>query len=234
MKISIKILKILNLTLAKRISEKEKTIMINGFTGGKTVVELTKQFKCSRLTIVRNLKKYLGEEEYKKILLKSKKSNLKSKIFDLTNPSTDSTEFDKEDSDNFNLGKNSDELLTISQFTEIAPLNFDIENNAQKDLSSVPIADIDFPNTVYMIVDKRIELEIKYLRDYPDWQFLSEEELDRKTIEIFYDIKLAKRFCNKEQKVIKVPNPNVLKITAPLLLNKGISRIVSADKLISL
>ena len=85
-----------------------------------------------------------------------------------------------------------------------------------------------------MIVDKKIELEIKYLRDYPDWQFLSKEELDRKTIEIFFDIKLAKKFCNKEQKVIKVPNPNVFRIVAPLLLNKGISRIVSAEKLIAL
>ena len=85
-----------------------------------------------------------------------------------------------------------------------------------------------------MIVDKKIELEIKYLRDYPDWQFLSKEELDRKTIEIFFDIKLAKRFCNKDQKVIKVPNSDVFKIVAPLLLNKGISRIVTADKLISL
>ena len=68
------------------------------------------------------------------------------------------------------------------------------------------------------------------MKDYPDWQFLSKEELDRKTIEIFLDIKLAKRFCNKDQKVIKVPNPDVFKIVAPLLLKKGISRIISFDK----
>ena len=87
----------------------------------------------------------------------------------------------------------------------------------------MPISDVDLPNTIYMIVDKKIELEIKYLRDYPDWQFLSKEELDRKTIEIFFDIKQAKRFCNKDQKVIKVPNPEVFRIVAPILLNKGIS-----------
>ena len=87
---------------------------------------------------------------------------------------------------------------------------------------------------VYMIVDKNIELEIKYLKEYPDWQFLSQEELNRKTIEIYFDLKIARRFCNKEQKVIKVPNTEVFKIVAPLLLNRGISRIVSADKLIAL
>ena len=102
------------------------------------------------------------------------------------------------------------------------------------DLSSVPIADIEFPKIVYMVVDKKIELEIKYLKEYPDWQFLSQEELNRKTIEIFFDLKNAKRYCNKEQKVIKVPNTEVFKIVAPLLVSRGISRIVSADKLIAL
>jgi hypothetical protein len=220
--------------LAKRISEKEKEIMISSFTEGKTVDQLIKEFNFSRLTIVRNLKKYLGEEKYKKLILKSKNLNQKAKSHDLKNHSTDSKEFDKENSDNFNSVNNSDELLNISQFTEITPLDFDIENSVQKDLSSVPISYINFPNIVYMIVDKKIELEIKYLRDYPDWQFLSQEELDRKTIEIFFDLKIAKRFCNKDQKVIKVPNPNVFSIVAPLLLKKGISRIVTTDKLISL
>ena len=85
-----------------------------------------------------------------------------------------------------------------------------------------------------MIVDKKIELEIKYLKDYPDWQFLSQEELERKTIEIFDDLKDAKKFCNKEQKVIKVPNTDVFRIAAPILLSKGISRIVNSKKLIAL
>ena len=40
--------------------------------------------------------------------------------------------------------------------------------------------------------------------------------------------------CNKEQKVIKVPNSNVFKIVAPILLSRGISRLVNADKLIAL
>ena len=84
-----------------------------------------------------------------------------------------------------------------------------------------------------MIVDKNIELEIKLLKDYPEWSF-SVEELNRKTIEIFLDLKSAKRFCNKEQKVIKVPNTNVFKIVAPLLISRGISRIVSSEQLIAL
>ena len=52
--------------------------------------------------------------------------------------------------------------------------------------------------------------------------------------ELYFDIQVAKRFCTKEQKVIKVPNTNVFKIVAPLLVSRGISRIVTEDKLISL
>ena len=85
-----------------------------------------------------------------------------------------------------------------------------------------------------MVVDKKIELVIKLLKDYPEWQFLSQDELKRKTIEIFYDLKNAKRFCNKEQKVIKVPNTRVFSIVAPILISRGISRIVCPDKLIAL
>ena len=113
-------------------------------------------------------------------------------------------------------------------------MDFQIEALPQKDLSSVPISDVDFPKIVYMIVDKKIELEIKLLKEFPEWEFLSQNELNRKTIEIHYDLQTAKRLCSKEQKVIKVPNTNVFRIVAPILLSRGITRIVSSDNLIAL
>jgi hypothetical protein len=85
-----------------------------------------------------------------------------------------------------------------------------------------------------MIVNKNIELEVKLLKDYPDWEFLPNEDLKRKTIEIYYDLKTAKRDCMKEQKVIKVPNTDVFRIVSPILISRGITRIVSAEKLIAL
>ena len=127
-----------------------------------------------------------------------------------------------------------DDSFQFIPFTEIIPLDQEIDNVQQKDLSSVPISEIDFPETVYMIVHKTIELETKLLKDYPEWHFLSNSDLNRKTIEIFIDVKIAKRFCNKDQKVIKIPNSNVLKIVAPILITRGISRIISDKNLIAL
>ena len=85
-----------------------------------------------------------------------------------------------------------------------------------------------------MIVNKNIELEVKLLKDYPDWEFLPNEDLKRKTIEIYSDLKLARGACTNEQKVIKVPNTDVFRIVSPILISRGISRIVSAEKLIAL
>ena len=129
---------------------------------------------------------------------------------------------------------NSSYFAPIDSFLELAPIDYDMDNSSRKELSSVSITEVDFPKVVYMIVDKKIELETKFLKDFPEWEFLPNDDLKRRTIEIFFDLNLAKRSCNKDQKVLKVPNTDVFKITAPLLIAKGISRIVCPDNLIAL
>ena len=221
--------------MAKRLSEKEKTNLVKGFINGQTIDDLTQQYHCSKLTVVRNLKKRLGEIKYEELINQRKEIKQAISIQKDVRALVNKDDLGEENLEEYSYENESfEESLRLSSFIEITPLNCEIENSSQKDLSSVPLDQIDFPNIVYMIVDKKIELETKYLKEYPEWQFLSEEELSRKTIEIFFDLKIAKRFCNKEQKVIKVPNTNVFKIAAPILLKKGISRIVSSDKLISL
>ena len=226
--------------LAKRLSEKQKKEITVFFTKGNTIDDIASKFECTKLTITRTLKKIIGDEKYKELLIKSKASNQKSIK---SNRISSQVIGDHSKTKNINK-KNSDQnqnnngiyesSFSETKFFEITPLNCEIENTPQKDLSSIPISEVDFPKIVYLIVDKNIELEIKYLKDFPDWHFLSQDELNRKTIEIFFDLKTAKRFCNKDQKVIKVPNTNVFKIVAPILVSKGISRIVSSDKLVAL
>ena len=223
--------------MAKRLSEKQKKEITKGFKNGKSIDQLYKEFDCSKLTITRNLKIILGEESYKKLISDNKKKSIKETLdkslknndFYIENVNEDSPKI--QNSNNF---FNKKDFYQDASFLEISPVDYEIDNSPRKDLSSVPISEIEFPKTVYMIVDKKIELEIKLLKDFPAWGFLPKDDLDRKTIEIYLDLKLAKRFCNKEQKVIKVPNTNVFKIAAPFLISKGISRIVSDDKLIAL
>ena len=211
--------------MAKRLSESEKKEIVEFFNEGKSIQDIANTFNCTNLTISRNLKKIIGTEKFKQLTNKNK-----SLIQDCNKEVTRiSHKNEKKTYEDF-----EEEVISITPFIEIAPLDCEIENNPQKDFCSVPINEVDFPKVVFMIVDKKIELEIKYLKDYANWQFLSQDELNRKTIEIFGDLKIAKRFCNKEQKVIKVPNTGVFKIVAPLLISKGISRIICDDKLIAL
>lgn len=215
--------------MPKKFSSKEKEEIVKEFVNGSTIDNLSKKFNCTKITITRHLKKSIDPEKYKNIVNindKNKESKLKIQLDqEVDNAHT-------EDLLQEELNTNS-EFLDQS-FLELVPLDHSIDDAPQKDLASISITEIDFPKIVYLVVDKKIELEIKYLKEYPEWQFLSQEELNRKTIEIFYDIKVAKRICNKDQKVIKVPNSEVFQIAAPYLLNKGISRIVSGDKLIAL
>jgi len=198
--------------------------------GGLTIEELSKEFNCTSSTIIRNLKKDIGEKNYKELVNKFKKAE---QIHN-TNDTSSIKSFDsKENVDLTEKDENLNQNL-LSEFIEILPVDFEIDNTARKELSSVPIAEVEFPKIVYMIVDKNIELEIKLLKDYPDWEFLPNEDLNRKTIEIFFDLKKAKRVCKKEKKVIKVPNTDVFRIVSPILISRGISRIVSEEILIAL
>ena len=225
--------------MAKRLSNNERDEILKAFTEGATLDQLSDKFKFTKLTISRNLKKKLGDQKYQELFKRNKSTikNIKNeinnnnlkKILTETNHINDKNTnvFDEENSNYMNQSQDA-------EFIEIVPLNFEIDSAKQKDISSIPIENADLPNIVYMVVDKNIELETKFLNEYPNWQFLPKEDLNRKTIEIFYDSKAAKRNCNKNQKVIKVPNSKVFEKVAPILISRGISRIVSEEALISL
>ena len=224
--------------MAKRLTEKQKEEIKINFLDNQSVEFLSEKFNCTKTTIIRNLKKSLGEIKYKEIL------NRLNATFDLKNKNllendnqqiNEKNKINKTDDTSISIGiSNEDKINPFESFIELTPLDHDFEAVSQKDISSIPLSEIKLPNMVFLIVKKEIELETKYLKDYPEWQFLPQNDLQRKTIEIHFDLKTAKRICNKDQKVIKVPNTDVFRIVAPILMSRGISRIVAAENLISI
>lgn len=223
--------------MAKRLSRKQKEQILKSFLNGKTVDELSEEFSFTKLTISRNLKKDLGENNYKGLINKNKSLETSKSLSDFEFNQgliKDNSEKIIDNNEIKSMSSKESNSFSSEHFVEISPLDFDIDNSSQKELSSVPISAVDFPKVVYMVVDKKIELETKFLKDYPEWEFLPYEDLNRKTIEIYDDMKSAKRQCSKDQKVIKVPNTNVFSIVAPILISRGITRIINSDKLIAL
>ena len=213
--------------MAKRISDKERKEIIDDFINKKSLEEISKRFNFTKLTISRNLKKSLGEDRFNEInkINKIEKREQDPENLDEIIPLENNIDGSKE---------LSNDSFPENNFLEIAPLNLEIDVDQQKDLSSISIKEVELPKVVYMVVDKQVELETRLLKDYVEWNFLPEKDLRRNTIEIFHDLKTAKRSTKKDQRVIKVPNSDVFKIAAPILLSRGISRIVSSEVLIAL
>ncbi len=221
--------------MPKRVSEIQKKQISESFIKGKKISEISEIYNFSKQTIKKQLKSMLGEEQFNTISQKSETNlelindnsveNISNKIEEESQNSTESNEIKHIFSEN---------VLIDEEFFEIPPVITHIDLDNQKDLTSRPLSEANFPDVVFMVVDKNIELEPKLLKDFPEWNFLSEDDLNRKTIQVFSDQKLAKQSCSKNQKLIKVPNTKVFLIAADKLKSKGISRIIFGDSLLAL
>ena len=122
---------------------------------------------------------------------------------------------------------------TDNNFEEIVPLisSFDFE---KKQLDFEILNQESLPEIVYMLVDKKVELEIKSISDLPEWSFLPENELTRNAILLFLNQRSAKRSCSRNQRVIKIPNTSVFEISKSFLFSKGITRLILEDSIIAL
>ena len=85
-----------------------------------------------------------------------------------------------------------------------------------------------------MLVDKAVELESKPLKEFAQWSFLPEKDQNRLALVLFSNQRSAKRSCSRNQRVIKVPDSSIFKITFPHLIAKGITRLILDESLIAI
>ena len=223
--------------MSKRVSQIQKRQISESFINGKEISELSEIYKFTKQTIIKQLKIILGEEQFITLSDQRKaKSRLKNENFKLVEKksrksSGESQKINQAYENCHNLSKRE---MIDEEFFEIPPVKTNIDLDKQKDLTSKPLSEVNFPDILYIVVDKNIELEPKLLKDFPEWRFLSEDDLNRTTIQVFSDQKLAKQSCSKNQKLIKVTNTNVFLIASENLKSKGISRIIFGDSLLAL
>ena len=192
----------------------------------------------------------------KRDLINNKIINVKQKNIELTN-SLDSfkednevdsiSSVDLEDSADFvgeipsetknsiSLNEEKNYQSFDNNFEEIEPLisNFDFDID-KKNLDFEILNYESLPESVYMIVDKKVELDLQSISDLPEWSFLPENELKRNAILLFSNQRSAKRSCSRNQRVIKIPNTNVFKLSKSYLVSKGITRLILEDSIIAL
>ena len=240
--------------ISRRLTKIQKDEIVEAYRAGETANTLALKYSCSSNTINRTVKTLLSEAEYKILKENIRKAGNK-KVQKVDNKSVDSKEEQTNNDSNLpdfeeiaflpvpelaQLARESDEndddqinKDSDTKFEEIAPLasSFDFE---KKELDFEILNQESLPESVYMIVDKKVELEIKTISDLPEWSFLPENELKRHAILLFYNQRSAKRSCSKNQRVIKIPNTSVFEFSKSYLVLKGITRLILEESIIAL
>ena len=145
----------------------------------------------------------------------------------------DADDFGDNDSDEVS----DDDGLDMSPddvFQEIAVLPVDLPQVSREQVSCRPFASGVLPDSVYMLVDKTVELDPKPLSEFPELGVVNPEELARQALCLYSSPRSAKRQCGRSQRVIKVPDTQVFERTSRHLLARGITRIVLEGALYSL
>ncbi len=98
----------------------------------------------------------------------------------------------------------------------------------------LPLSGQELPRICYLVVDRASELIAKPLKDFSDLGQIPSTEFQQKTLPVFDHHKVAQRFSNRFQKVIKVPDGQMLHKTRFHLYAKGITRLLINGQVYSL
>ncbi|QDZ38946.1 hypothetical protein FRE64_02710 [Euhalothece natronophila Z-M001] len=108
-----------------------------------------------------------------------------------------------------------------------------VTSNPKKKSNEVevlPLSQAKFPKTCYLVIDRGANLITKPLKDFNDLGKIPSVETQQKTLPVFDNHRVARRFSNRSQKVIKVPDGKMIQKTKEHLQAKGIKRILMDGK----
>ena len=94
------------------------------------------------------------------------------------------------------------------------------------DVKILPLSTASLPRTCYLVIDRAAELIVKPLAEFADLGSIPEAEIREKTLPVFDNHRIAKRFSHRREKVIKVPDGKMLQKTSRYLHAKGITRLL--------
>jgi hypothetical protein len=101
-------------------------------------------------------------------------------------------------------------------------------------ISILPLSEASFPHHCYLVIDRSAELVTRPLREFAELGKIPQEELQEKTLPVFDNHRVAKRFCNRRGKVVKLPDTQILQKTSSFLKAKGITRMLIDGRIYSL
>ncbi len=98
----------------------------------------------------------------------------------------------------------------------------------------LPLSIAHLPKTCYLVIDRSSELITRPLKDFGDLGQIPNIETQQKTLPVFDNHRVAKRFSTKRDRVIKVPDSKMLHKARTHLQAKGITRLLIDGQIYSL
>ncbi|MTJ10272.1 transposase [Anabaena sp. UHCC 0253] len=106
--------------------------------------------------------------------------------------------------------------------------------NGETSVQVLPLSVAHLPKTCYLVIDRSAELITRPLKDFGDLGQIPSLENQQKTLPIFDNHRVAKRFSTKRDRVIKVPDSQMLHKASNHLQAKGITRLLIDGQVYSL
>ena len=113
---------------------------------------------------------------------------------------------------------------------EIAPPKL----RPKAELQVIPLTEANLPNPCYLVVDRLAELITRPLREFGELGQIPETEVQSRTLPVFDNHRVARRFSRRNQRVVKVPDGAVLRKTSAYLQEKGITHLLVDGQIYSL
>lgn len=118
------------------------------------------------------------------------------------------------------------------------PYPWDSGNGAAANLETLeifPLTAAALPPLCYVVVERTSsELVVLPLRTFAELGQIPEEEGDSRTLPVFENHNVARRFSRRNQRVVKVPDGSLLQTTSSYLQAKGITRLFIDGQVFSL
>ena len=242
---------------ATRLTDSQKIEIVARYRAGEGSAELAEAYGCSTNTVSRVVKAGLEPAEYEQLKQQRNRPlkavpeqappeqappeltapELAAPEPELPEPAGDDEDHAVlaiDDADDFGDDANDLDFADDDLADQFVAVPLLLVDHVGEPAQCQPLADAPLPASVYMLVDKTVELQAKPLKDFPELGQLADGEEERQALMVFANPRQAKRHCGRTQRVIKVPDTRILERTAPYLIAQGISRVVMEGSLYSL
>jgi hypothetical protein len=234
-----------------RLDERRKQEMAERYRAGESSTSLAQTYGCSPNTVTRTVRAVLGDEAFEE--LKQQRGRpvavtLAALAHDpepepdppsVPDPVEEDQEEDQEEDNQEDENQDDDQEEEDDDDLEAA-LQADLEAAADfpvlpllgqpavagERTVSRPLPLAQLPGSLYLLVDKEVELRGTRLSDLSELSPLAPEEEQHQAMVMFANPRNAKRQAGRSQRVIKLPDPSLLERTAPYIRAQGITRVV--------